>query len=201
MIITYNQGFLDNYYNSPDKNIKLSRIKLRETVVGDQVLTELTDLVNNSNVSPMVGYYELSGILSITGTLQLSITPSPSDLSVERYSEIYVLHDDLENPEAEPKIAFVISLEPGETLRRTVNMIDIPGFKPSCKVEFTRSSDTDKLEGAGQGRYSNIWGKGELDSYMTVESWDAYNKIYRFTDSGYDHLDVVSLDEYGLKIY
>ena len=114
-----------------------------------------------------------------------------------------------EDPETfESGLAFVIDLEDTETLRRTVNILEIPGFDPSCRVFFERSLDTDRLEGAGQGRYRNFLGLSDEDlkAYVTLESWRAYHQLNKSTDSNtsnflLDHLDTVKINEYGLKIY
>ena len=155
--------------------------------------------------SPTVGYYEFSGILSDTD-LQISLSPDVSDYSVESYREIIVYYEDSET--FETGLAFVIDLEDGENLRRTVNIIEIPEFDPSCRVSFDRSLDTSRLEGAGQGRYRNFLGLSDEDlrAYITLESWRAYHQLNKSTDSNtsdflLDHLDTVKINEFGFKIY
>lgn len=204
MTLRYRNDFLTSYYQDVGQNIKLYRYKLLSTPLGDDLSEIDVEEVTHSS-SPTIGYYEFSGIISDTD-LQISLSPSVSDFSVESYREILVYYEDSETSEI--GLAFVIDLEPGENLRRTVNIIEIPEFEPSCQVSFERSLDTERLEGAGQGRYRNFLGLSEkdLEAYVTLQSWLAYHQLNKSTDSNtsnflLDHLDTAKINEYGLKIY
>ncbi len=203
MILRYRNDFLGSYYQDTDRSIRLYQYKLLGSVLGNLDEVDVPEITRTS--SPTTGYYEFSGILSGTD-LQISLSPDTSDYSVESYKEILVYYEDPETSES--GLAFVIDLEDTETLRRTVNILEIPGFDPSCRVFFKRSLDTDRLEGAGQGRYRNFLGLSDEDpkAYVTLESWRAYHQLNKSTDSNtsnflLDHLDTVKINEYGLKIY
>ena len=203
MILRYRNDFLTSYYQNTDRNIKLHQYKLLGSILGDLSEINIEEITRSS--SPTVGYYEFSGILSDTN-LQISLSPDASDYSVESYREILIYYEDTET--SETGLAFVIDLEDGENLRRTVNIIEISEFEPSCQVSFDRSLDTTRLEGAGQGRYRNflVLSGEDLRAYITLESWRAYHQLNKSTDSNtsnflLDHLDTVKINEYGLKIY
>jgi hypothetical protein len=203
MILRYRNDFLESYYQDTDRNIRLYQYKLLGAHIDDLENIDVPEITRNS--SPTIGYYEFSGILSGTD-LQVSLSPDVSDYSVESYREILVYYEDPETSEI--GLAFVIDLEDSENLRRTVNILEIPDFEPSCQVSFERSLDTTRLEGAGQGRYRNFLGLSDEDlrAYVTLESWRAYHQLNKSTDSNtsnflLDHLDTVKINEYGLKIY
>jgi hypothetical protein len=203
MILRYRNDFLESYYQDTDRNIKLYQYKLLGSLIEDLEGVDVPEITRSS--SPTVGYYEFSGILSGTD-LQISLSPDVSDYSVESYREILVYYEDPETSDI--GLAFVIDLEEGENLRRTVNILEIPDFEPSCQVSFERSLDTARLEGAGQGRYRNFLGLSDEDlrAYVALESWRAYHQLNKSTDSNtsnflLDHLDTVKINEYGLKIY
>ena len=203
MILRYRNDFLESYYQDTDRNIKLYQYKLLGDHIDDLENVDVPKITRSS--SPTIGYYEFSGILSGTD-LQVSLSPDVSDYSVESYREILVYYEDPETSEI--GLAFVIDLEDSENLRRTVNILEIPDFDPSCQVSFERSLDTSRLEGAGQGRYRNFLGLSDEDlrAYVTLESWRAYHQLNKSTDSNtsnflLDHLDTVKINEYGLKIY
>lgn len=203
MILRYRNDFLESYYQDTDRNIRLYQYKLLGAHIDDLEGIDVPKITRSS--SPTIGYYEFSGILSGTD-LQISLSPDVSDYSVESYREILVYYEDPETSEI--GLAFVIDLEDSENLRRTVNILEIPDFEPSCQVSFERSLDTARLEGAGQGRYRNFLGLSDEDlrAYVTLESWRAYHQLNKSTDSNtsnflLDHLDTVKINEYGLKIY
>jgi hypothetical protein len=203
MILRYRNDFLESYYQDADRNIRLYQYKLLGDHITDLESVNVPKITRSS--SPTIGYYEFSGILSGTD-LQVSLSPDVSDYSVESYREILVYYEDPETSEI--GLAFVIDLEDSENLRRTVNILEIPDFDPSCQVSFERSLDTARLEGAGQGRYRNFLGLSneDLRAYVTLESWRAYHQLNKSTDSNtsnflLDHLDTVKINEYGLKIY
>jgi hypothetical protein len=203
MILRYRNDFLESYYQDADRNIRLYQYKLLGDHITDLESVDVPKITRSS--SPTIGYYEFSGILSGTD-LQISLSPDVSDYSVESYREILVYYEDPETSEI--GLAFVIDLEDSENLRRTVNILEIPDFDPSCQVSFERSLDTARLEGAGQGRYRNFLGLSDEDlrAYVTLESWRAYHQLNKSTDSNtsnflLDHLDTVKINEYGLKIY
>jgi hypothetical protein len=201
MILRYRNDFLESYYQDTDRNIKLYQYKLLGSILEDLDGADVSEVTRSS--SPTVGYYEFSGILSGTD-LQISLKPSVSDYSVESYREILVYYEDVETSEI--GLAFVIDLEESENLRRTVNILEIPEFEPSCQVSFDRSLDTERLEGAGQGRYRNFLDLSSKKAYVTLESWRAYHQLNKSTDSNtsdflLDHLDTVKINEYGFKIY
>jgi hypothetical protein len=203
MILRYRNDFLESYYQDTDRNIRLYQYKLLGDHITDLESVDVPKITRRS--SPTIGYYEFSGILSGTD-LQISLSPNVSDYSVESYREILVYYEDPETSEI--GLAFVIDLEDSENLRRTVNILEIPDFDPSCQVSFERSLDTARLEGAGQGRYRNFLGLSDEDlrAYVTLESWRAYHQLNKSTDSNtsnflLDHLDTVKINEYGLKIY
>ena len=203
MILRYRNDFLESYYQDTDRNIRLYQYKLLGAHIDDLEGIDVSEITRSS--SPTIGYYEFSGILSGTD-LQISLSPDVSDYSVESYREILVYYEDPETSEI--GLAFVIDLEDSENLRRTVNILEIPDFDPSCQVSFERSLDTARLEGAGQGRYRNFLGLSDEDlrAYVTLESWRAYHQLNKSTDSNtsnflLDHLDTVKINEYGLKIY
>lgn len=203
MILRYRNDFLESYYQDTDRNIKLYQYKLLGTILENLDEINVQEVTRSS--SPTAGYYEFSGILSGTD-LQISLSPDISDYSVESYREILVYYEDTET--SENGLAFVIDLEDSENLRRTVNILEIPDFDPSCQVSLGRSLDTARLEGAGQGRYRNFLGFSDenLRAYVTLESWRAYHQLNKSTDSNtsnflLDHLDTVKINEYGLKIY
>lgn len=203
MILRYRNDFLESYYQDTDRNIRLYQYKLLGDHITDLESVDVPKITRSS--SPTIGYYEFSGILSGTD-LQISLSPDVSDYSVESYREILVYYEDPETSEI--GLAFVIDLEDSENLRRTVNILEIPDFDPSCQVSFERSLDTARLEGAGQGRYRNFLGLSDEDlrAYVTLESWRAYHQLNKSTDSNtsnflLDHLDTVKINEYGLKIY
>jgi len=203
MILRYRNDFLESYYQDTDRNIRLYKYKLLGDHIDDLEGIDVSKITCSS--SPTIGYYEFSGILSGTD-LQVSLSPDVSDYSVESYREILVYYEDPETSEI--GLAFVIDLEDSENLRRTVNILEIPDFDPSCQVSFERSLDTARLEGAGQGRYRNFLGLSDEDlrAYVTLESWRAYHQLNKSTDSNtsnflLDHLDTVKINEYGLKIY
>ena len=164
MILRYRNDFLESYYQDTDRNIKLYQYKLLGSLIEDLEGVDVPEITRSS--SPTVGYYEFSGILSGTD-LQISLSPDVSDYSVESYREILVYYEDPETSDI--GLAFVIDLEEGENLRRTVNILEIPDFEPSCQVSFERSLDTARLEGAGQGRYRNFLGLSDEDlrAYVT----------------------------------
>ena len=203
MILRYRNDFLESYYQDTDRNIRLYQYKLLGAHIDDLEGIDVPKITRSS--SPTIGYYEFSGILSGTD-LQISLSPDVSDYSVESYREILVYYEDPETSEI--GLAFVIDLEDSENLRRTVNILEIPDFEPSCQVSFERSLDTARLEGAGRGRYRNFLGLSDEDlrAYVTLESWRAYHQLNKSTDSNtsnflLDHLDTVKINEYGLKIY
>lgn len=203
MILRYRNDFLESYYQDTDRNIRLYQYKLLGDHIDNLESIDVPKITRSS--SPTIGYYEFSGILSGTD-LQISLSPDVSDYSVESYREILVYYEDPETSEI--GLAFVIDLEDSENLRRTVNILEIPDFDPSCQVSFERSLDTARLEGAGQGRYRNFLGLSDEDlrAYVTLESWRAYHQLNKSTDSNtsnflLDHLDTVKINEYGLKIY
>lgn len=203
MILRYRNDFLESYYQDTDRNIRLYRYKLLGDRIDNLERVDVSEITRSS--SPTTGYYEFSGILSGTN-LQVSLSPDIFDYSVESYREILVYYEDPETSEI--GLAFVIDLEDSENLRRTVNILEIPDFEPSCQVSFERSLDTARLEGAGQGRYRNFLGLSDEDlrAYVTLESWQAYHQLNKSTDSNtsnflLDHLDTVKINEYGLKIY
>jgi hypothetical protein len=203
MILRYRNDFLESYYQDTDRNIRLYQYKLLGDHITDLESVDVPKITRSS--SPTIGYYEFSGILSGTD-LQISLSPNVSDYSVESYREILVYYEDPETSEI--GLAFVIDLEDSENLRRTVNILEIQDFDPSCQVSFERSLDTARLEGAGQGRYRNFLGLSDEDlrAYVTLESWRAYHQLNKSTDSNtsnflLDHLDTVKINEYGLKIY
>jgi hypothetical protein len=203
MILRYKNDFLETYYQNPDGNVNLYRYKLLVGTIENLEEVDISEITRNS--SPTIGYYEFSGILSETD-LQISLKPEVSDHSVELYREIIVYYEDAESSEV--GLAFVIDLNDSERLRRTVNILEIPEFDPLCRVSFKRSLDTDRLEGAGQGRYRNFLGlfDDDIKAYITLESWRAYHQLDKSTDSNtsdfsLDHLDTVKINEYGFKIY
>jgi hypothetical protein len=197
MILRYRNDFLESYYQDADRNIRLYQYKLLGDHITDLESVNVPKITRSS--SPTIGYYEFSGILSGTD-LQVSLSPDVSDYSVESYREILVYYEDPETSEI--GLAFVIDLEDSENLRRTVNILEIPDFDPSCQVSFERSLDTARLEGAGQGRYRNFLGLSDEDlrAYVTLESWRAYHQLNKSTDSNtsnflLDHLDTVKINE------
>ena len=203
MTLRFRNDFLESYYQDSDRNIRLYQYKLLGSRIQNLENIDLENLIRSS--SPTVGFYEFSGIIDGTD-LQISLSPDKSDYSVESYREILVFYEDPEN--LETGLAFVISLEDSESLRRTTNLLEISRFEPSCRVDFVRSLDTERLEGAGQGRYRNFLGfsNEDPDAYITIESWRAYHQLNKSTDSNtsdflLDHLDTVRINEFGLKIY
>jgi len=204
MRIRYKTDWYNRYFENPDKSIKIYQCKLYDDYIDSIDSADIESIESLS--SPTIGYYEFSGIIS-DGLLQISIRPGDSDYSVERYKEILIYSEDQETLEVE--LAFIIDIEEGENLRRTVNLINIKNFLPKSKVSFSQSLDTERLEGPGQGRYVNIFQTDSLDTsaYIERESWLAYRQLVYSTDaeiSGYsalDHLDTVRVNEFGLKIY
>ena len=206
MIIINKQSFLGDYYNNPDKNLKFHQCKLSEKSINEiNIDTDsLEDIELES--SPTMGYYEFSSIISDTD-LQISICPPKSDFSVEKYKTIFIYYEDLETLEI--GLAFIIGLSELEILRRTNNIINITGFNPKSKISFNQSKDTTRLEGAGQGRYKNVFdlSEEELRTYITINSWLSYKQLIRSSDveiSGersLEHIGTIRINEFGLKIY
>ena len=206
MIIINKQSFLEDYYNNSDKNLKLYQCKLSEKSI-DEINID-TDSLEDIELgsSPTIGYYEFSSIISNTD-LQISICPSRSDFSVEKYKTIFIYYEDLET--LETGLAFIIGLSESEVLRRTNNIINIIGFNPKSKISFNQSKDTIRLEGAGQGIYKNIFdlSEEELRTYITINSWLSYKQLIRSSDvetSGkrsLEHVGTIRINEFGLKIY
>lgn len=197
MIIEYTEKFRE-VYNSQNKNIRLGSYKLSQNeITSDINFTSVEELIRYS--SPSLGYYSFSSILD-SNILQVSLIPPNSDISVELYKSIIIFYTDLETNEED--IAFVISLQGSEKLRRATNLINIKNFNPICQVEYNQSKDTERLEGRGQGRYTDIWSIEEEDNlyYITLDSYIEYNQLEKSKDNT-KHLDTTYIDEYGLKIY
>ena len=207
MIILFEPSFRDSYYNAPESDIALRYYKLKE--LGTQNISELKSRPEMmaeagfiQGTSPTLGYYNYSAIKD-SEKLQITLNPPGSDYSVEKYNTVMFIYEDLVSETS--GVGFVIILEREENkepeiLRRALNYIDIYGFDPKCKVTYERTLDTERLEGPGQGRWQGMWSKRDKDAFITLESWKAWNQIYRSKDE-LDHLDTAWINEYGLKQY
>ena len=206
MIILFEPSFRESYYEAPESDISLRYYKLKE--LGSQNIRELTSRPElmaeagfQQRTSPTLVYYSYSAIKD-TKKLQITLSPPDSDVSVQLYDTVIFIYEDLVS--GSTGVGFVVILEKSgdnpETLRRALNYIDIYGFEPKCKVTYERTLDTERLEGPGQGSWQGMWGKGDNDAFITLESWKAWNQIYRSKDE-LDHLDTAWINEYGLKQY
>lgn len=206
MIILFEPSFRESYYEAPESDISLRYYKLKE--LGSQNIRELTsrpELMAEAGflqrTSPTLGYYSYSAIKD-SEKLQITLSPPDSDVSVQLYDTVIFIYEDLVS--GSTGVGFVVILEKSgdnpETLRRALNYIDIYGFEPKCKVTYERTLDTERLEGPGQGSWQGMWSKGDNDAFITLESWKAWNQIYRSKDE-LDHLDTAWINEYGLKQY
>lgn len=206
MIILFEPSFRESYYEAPESDISLRYYKLKE--LGSQNIRELTsrpELMAEAGflqrTSPTLGYYSYSAIKD-SEKLQITLSPPDSDVSVQLYDTVIFIYEDLVS--GSTGVGFVVILEKSgdspETLRRALNYIDIYGFDPKCKVTYERTLDTERLEGPGQGQWQGMWCKGDKDAFITLESWKAWNQIYRSKDE-LDHLDTAWINEYGLKQY
>lgn len=206
MIILFEPSFRESYYEAPESDISLRYYKLKE--LGSQNIRELTsrpELMAEAGflqrTSPTLGYYSYSAIKD-SEKLQITLSPPDSDVSVQLYDTVIFIYEDLVS--GSTGVGFVVILEKSgnnpETLRRALNYIDIYGFDPKCKVTYERTLDTERLEGPGQGSWQGMWNKGDKDAFITLESWKAWNQIYRSKDE-LDHLDTAWINEYGLKQY
>lgn len=206
MIILFEPSFRESYYEAPESDISLRYYKLKE--LGSQNIRELTsrpELMAEAGflqrTSPTLGYYSYSAIKD-SEKLQITLSPPDSDVSVQLYDTVIFIYEDLVS--GSTGVGFVVILEKSgdnpETLRRALNYIDIYGFDPKCKVTYERTLDTERLEGPGQGSWQGMWSKGDNDAFITLESWKAWNQIYRSKDE-LDHLDTAWINEYGLKQY
>ena len=206
MIILFEPSFRESYYEAPESDISLRYYKLKE--LGSQNIRELTsrpELMAEAGflqrTSPTLGYYSYSAIKD-SEKLQITLSPPDSDVSVQLYDTVIFIYEDLVS--GSTGVGFVVILEKSgddpEILRRALNYIDIYGFEPKCKVTYERTLDTERLEGPGQGGWQGMWGKGDKDAFITLESWKAWNQIYRSKDE-LDHLDTAWINEYGLKQY
>ena len=206
MIILFEPSFRESYYEAPESDISLRYYKLKE--IGSQNIRELTsrpELMAEAGflqrTSPTLGYYSYSAIKD-SEKLQITLSPPDSDVSVQLYDTVIFIYEDLVS--GSTGVGFVVILEKSgdnpETLRRALNYIDIYGFEPKCKVTYERTLDTERLEGPGQGGCQGMWSKGDQDAFITLESWKAWNQIYRSKDE-LDHLDTAWINEYGLKQY
>ncbi len=206
MIILFEPSFRESYYEAPESDLSLRYYKLKE--LGSQNIRELTsrpELMAEAGflqrTSPTLGYYSYSAIKD-SEKLQITLSPPDSDVSVQLYDTVIFIYEDLVS--GSTGVGFVVILEKSgsnpETLRRALNYIDIYGFDPKCKVTYERTLDTERLEGPGQGQWQGMWGKGDNDAFITLESWKAWNQIYRSKDE-LDHLDTAWINEYGLKQY
>lgn len=206
MIILFEPSFRESYYEAPESDISLRYYKLKE--LGSQNIRELTsrpELMAEAGflqrTSPTLGYYSYSAIKD-SEKLQITLSPPDSDVSVQLYDTVIFIYEDLVS--GSTGVGFVVILEKSgdnpETLRRALNYIDIYGFEPKCKVTYERTLDTERLEGPGQGGWQGMWSKGDQDAFITLESWKAWNQIYRSKDE-LDHLDTAWINEYGLKQY
>lgn len=206
MIILFEPSFRESYYEAPESDISLRYYKLKE--LGSQNIRELTsrpELMAEAGflqrTSPTLGYYSYSAIKD-SEKLQITLSPPDSDVSVQLYDTVIFIYEDLVS--GSTGVGFVVILEKSgdnpETLRRALNYIDIYGFDPKCKVTYERTLDTERLEGPGQGTWQGMWSKGDKDAFITLESWKAWNQIYRSKDE-LDHLDTAWINEYGLKQY
>ena len=206
MIILFEPSFRESYYEAPESDISLRYYKLKE--LGSQNIREITsrpELMAEAGflqrTSPTLGYYSYSAIKD-SEKLQITLSPPDSDVSVQLYDTVIFIYEDLVS--GSTGVGFVVILEKSgdnpETLRRALNYIDIYGFEPKCKVTYERTLDTERLEGPGQGVWQGMWSKGDKDAFITLESWKAWNQIYRSKDE-LDHLDTAWINEYGLKQY
>ena len=206
MIILFEPSFRESYYEAPESDISLRYYKLKE--LGSQNIRELTsrpELMAEAGflqrTSPTLGYYSYSAIKD-SEKLQITLSPPDSDVSVQLYDTVIFIYEDLVS--GSTGVGFAVILEKSgdspETLRRALNYIDIYGFDPKCKVTYERTLDTERLEGPGQGSWQGMWSKGDSDAFITLESWKAWNQIYRSKDE-LDHLDTAWINEYGLKQY
>ena len=206
MIILFEPSFRESYYEAPESDISLRYYKLKE--LGSQNIREITsrpELMAEAGflqrTSPTLGYYSYSAIKD-SEKLQITLSPPDSDVSVQLYDTVIFIYEDLVS--GSTGVGFVVILEKSgdnpETLRRALNYIDIYGFEPKCKVTYERTLDTERLEGPGQGPWQGMWSKGDQDAFITLQSWKAWNQIYRSKDE-LDHLDTAWINEYGLKQY